>query len=62
MSRQIIAAACELEDTSFADSFNYETAHELVISKEAYSVMQTVLPGVNDDNSMQLLVGYLLKR
>ena len=62
LSRQMIAAACELGDTSFADSFNYETAHELVVSKEAYSVMQTVLPGVNDDNSMQLLVGYLLKK
>ena len=50
------------KDTTFAQTYDYEKAHELIVSKEAYSAMQAVLPGVNDDNSMQLLVGYLLQQ
>lgn len=62
LSRQILSAANNLKDATFAQTYDYEKAHEIVVSKEAYSAMQAVLPGVNDDNSMQLLVGYLLRR
>lgn len=62
LSHKILSVANNLKDSTFAQTYDYEKAHELIVSKEAYSAMQTVLPGVNDDNSMQLLVGYLLQQ
>lgn len=60
LSSTILAAAKKLKDTTFAKNYNYERAHCLTVSNDAYTAIQTVLPGVNDENSMQLLVGYLL--
>ena len=61
LSHTILATAEKLTDTTFAENYNYERARCLTVTKDAYSAIQTVLPGVNDDNSMQLLVGYLLE-
>ena len=59
LSNTILSVAEKLKDATFAETYNYERAHCLLVTKDAYSAIQTVLPGVNDDNSMQLLVGYL---
>ena len=59
ISKIILEVAGNLKDSSFAKAYDYEKACELIISPEAYDVMQRVLPGVNDDHSIQLLVGYL---
>lgn len=59
LSNIILDAAGNLKDSSFAEAYNYEKACELTISSEAYDAIQKVLPGVNDDHSIQLLIGYL---
>lgn len=59
LSKIILEAAKELKDNSFAKSYDYEKAYELLVSTKAYQAIQRVLPGVNDDHSIQLLIGYL---
>ena len=59
ISKIILEVADNLKDNSFAKTYDYEKACELIISSEAYDAMQRVLPGVNDDHSIQLLIGYL---
>ena len=61
LSNMILSVAEKLKDATFAKNYNYERAHCLTVSTDAYSAIRAVLPGVNDDNSMQLLVGYLLE-
>lgn len=62
LSKIILEAATNLKDNSFAKSYNFEKAYPLMVTVEAYSAMQTVLPGVNDDHSIQLLIGYLTQK
>lgn len=62
LSRIILESAKELHNDSFARTYNYEKAHELIVSTDAYEAIQSVFPCVNDDSSMQLLVAYLLSK
>lgn len=62
ISKIILEAAENLKDNSFAKAYDYEKACEIVISSEAYDAIQRVLPGVNDDHSIQLLIGYLSQK
>ena len=62
LSKTILEAADRLGDDSFAAAYDHEKAYPVVVSEEAYSAVQAVLPGVNDDHSMQLLVSYLSRR
>ena len=59
LSRIILNAAGNLKDNSFAKTYDFEKAYPLIVSAEAYAAIQNVLPGVNDDHSIQLLIGYL---
>lgn len=59
ISKIILEVADNLKDSSLAKAYDYEKACELIISSEAYDAIQRVLPGVNDDHSIQLLIGYL---
>ena len=62
INKMILEAADNLKDHSFAKAYDYEKARELIVSSEAYDAIQKVFSGLNDDHSIQLLIGYLLQR
>lgn len=59
LSQLILDSARHLQDNTFSSSYTYEKAYPLVISSKAYAAIQAVLPGLNDDHSIQLLIRYL---
>jgi hypothetical protein len=59
LSQLVLEASHNLKGTDFAQNYDYEKAKELLISKEAYQLLQEALPGVNDDHSIRLLIEYI---
>lgn len=59
LSKIVLEASEHLCGTSFAQNYVYEKARNIFLSREAYTALQTSLPGVNDDHSIRMLVDYL---
>lgn len=59
ISNIIINVSKEIKDDPSIVTCDYEKAFPILISTEAYNELKTSLPGINDDHSIQLLIGYL---
>lgn len=59
LSKIVLEASSHLGDTSSAQNYKSEKAHNICLSKKAYKALKTSLSGVDDDQSIRRLIEYL---